>query len=263
MVKVLIIKAFVLLFLTHQSNLTSPCDDVLIWNDTVYHFYPSIKNIETYCEDTCLPIDVTTFKSDGDYKKIMLILEIKNDSLYYVSTNNCAIDNACDSLIKSVLEQGTKVWMGNFSGTFFCGYGKGSCKYGFPYLLYDREITMCIENGICKKHTVNTSVESKYGELDTLTDFVYSNLNLDNIDTSYLDDSVKTYVRYDVDSTGNLRNIKVIKSSGNESFDQEVVRVVSLIPLVSISYFKGEFFPKMSVIPVSYKKWKDFKNQKK
>jgi len=65
--------------------------------------------------------------------------------------------------------------------------------------------------------------------------------------------SAKTFVKFVVDSTGNVKNPEVVKPSAYESFDAEAVRIISNMPAWEPGINKGKKVNVYMTIPVSYK----------
>lgn len=109
-----------------------------------------------------------------------------------------------------------------------------------------------IENYSIENRAFNVSEVDKipeyYGGIDSLQAFIKNNLI--NPDTDYIG---TTYVQVVVTKEGVLDNFKIIRSIG-EAFDQEVIRLLSNMPLWKPGELNGEKVNVLFTLPIKFKK---------
>jgi len=109
--------------------------------------------------------------------------------------------------------------------------------------IYERELEFNFENGLLigtEQLDNSKTKKSKYTEdLKLLTEFIYSNINYDNLPKS---DTIKGSVSVRVissDDNGKIDSVVVIKGI-NKLYDDEAVRVIKSIPEWDVIYRHGK-----------------------
>jgi TonB family protein len=61
------------------------------------------------------------------------------------------------------------------------------------------------------------------------------------------------YIKFIITETGDIKEVKIRKSSGNDLLDAEAVRVITEMPKWSPAHLDGELVESTFSIPISFK----------
>jgi len=121
--------------------------------------------------------------------------------------------------------------------------------------IYERELEFNFENGLLigtEQLDNSKTKKSKYTEdLKLLTEFIYSNINYDNLPKS---DTIKGSVSVRVissDDNGKIDSVVVIRGI-NKLYDDEAVRVIKSIPEWDVIYRHGKRTNQIWNIPIKF-----------
>jgi hypothetical protein len=121
--------------------------------------------------------------------------------------------------------------------------------------IYERELEFTIENGILietKQFDNSKTKRSKYtSDQKLLKDFIYGNINYENLPKS---DTIKRrvfVVIVSADDNGKIDSVKVVRGV-NELYDNEAIRVVKSIPEWEVIYRHGKKISHWWTIPVIF-----------
>lgn len=191
--------------------------------------------------------------------------------------NDCqaGTDSAKSDFSKGIL----KTYIFGLTNTFT--YGKIlQDKYGIQVIYWG-----CIvdEKWDCYSNYMDEKIKEKYGkyffeevskkaqELDSmgkgdrlstfksgetgLRKFVYCNLDLTKI--NYSDDKKgKVYLRFTIDSTGKVANVKILKST-NLNYNNEAIRIINLMPHWTVGTENGKVINQEWNLPIIFdNEWK-------
>lgn len=238
-------KAIVLLFVLTFQNIifaTPQARDVLFWNDNTYFVFPFI-DIESHLSTHELE-NLNKLKNTnpptGNYRGYSFEFAIKNDTLFLLSVK----DTNKTNLTESVFGDQIRRPLFFFSDTLYLGYGQSFYEDGFWTPIYESEITVVFKNGVVQwfKDNQNKTKHSPYTYNPKLFwEFVYSEIQWDNLDTQTLRTKPDVILNCEIDSIANTDEVNIIRSSGYVEFDREAVRVIKSIPSFSVSFVKGKY----------------------
>lgn len=231
---------FIILSLFYISivdcNATLQCSDILIYKgDTLYLSISPLEKLHHVCIEIKDKEEELSSECWNGFTAEWLLedgnLYLKNIFSYSTGKN---INKRLERIIKKKFVDG-KMKADWFTGSFYGGFGRHlDCLY---FLVYEKERYMEFDKGILKlvkkydaKNTEYSIDESKVKE------FVYSNLDWDilkNVQNSI----VIVYV--EANSVGEIKRLE-IENSGGKLVDDEVKRVLRLIPNWGIYYWQGE-----------------------
>jgi len=241
------------------SLATPQARDVVYWNGNKYYSYPSILKDKEDFRNLTMYINGkygVEFMNTANYNGYICEFEIDEDTLYLLSI----IDSYNVNYMEHIYGTNTRRIVNDYTGDMYLGYGEIIDFQEVDTPVYESEITVRFECGIVKsyKDNKNKSKSSSYNGIK-LVEYIHENLNLENIDMTGLNDESKTYIEFKTDTVGNVVMTKILRSSGNEMFDKEAVRVVMSIPSCQVIFVKGKYQQSSLVQPVSYKMYKKYR----
>lgn len=221
---------------------TPQARDVLYWNGNKYSTIPNI-DIEkrmNACELNKLNLAKTANPPTSNYRGYSLELEIVNDTLYLIAIK----DTEYTDLTKIVFGSLSKKPLLDFSDTLYLGYGDSFYDHAWWTMVYESEMTVVFKNGVVKwvKDNKNKSKYSPYTyDIQLLQSFIYSNIRWNELDKKILQTKPVVYLSYEIDSVEQIKEAKIIRSSGYAEFDKEAARVIKAVPGFSISFVEGRY----------------------
>ncbi len=124
--------------------------------------------------------------------------------------------------------------------------------------IYEQEIGYKFKNGILtdiEKYDNSNSRKSIYStNSDSLHNFLFRNLNWEWIEKHNTNNDKITIVNFEVDDNAKLVNLEIIYRKINDQIDNEVIRVVGLIPEWDIKFKKGKSIRMRWNLPVKLDK---------
>ena len=90
-----------------------------------------------------------------------------------------------------------------------------------------------------KSYDNSKSRISIYSQKEKLHEFIYNNINWD--DLPKCEEPISVYLTFSANEFGKIDNVE-IKRGDNETFNQEAIRVIKLIPDWDVFFFKGRLF---------------------
>ena len=121
--------------------------------------------------------------------------------------------------------------------------------------IYERELEFNFENGLLigtEQFDNSKTKKSKYTEdPKLLTEFIYSNINYDNLPKS---DTIKGRVIVRVissDDNGKIDSVDVVRGL-NKLYDNEAIRVIKSIPEWDVIYRHGKRINQIWTIPIQF-----------
>lgn len=229
---------------------TPQVSDLLYWNDSIYHVYPSvIRNDDKFQNLTSL-IDSLYGLSTSNWNGYTCTFEFDKDTLYLIAIEDEYENDYMDYIFPS---EKRKI-MSSVNDTLYLGYGKALYDPELPFMVYENEITVVVEKGVLKsyKYNVNKSKSTHYGDEQKLIQFVYSHIDWNSIDSIILEEKPKTIVQFSVDSLAMIDNVVVLKSSGYDKLDKEVIRVLKSLPGFRISFYMGRYYYTKYKLPICF-----------
>lgn len=118
--------------------------------------------------------------------------------------------------------------------------------------LYEKEVIFEILRGQLidtKTYDNSKSKKSKYSEDSNLIQFIYKNIQWENLPLQ--NKPVKVFVKFSANEQGIIDSVKVLTKE-NESFDDEAIRVVKSIPEWDIFYRHGQFERRPWNLPIVF-----------
>lgn len=225
---------------------TPQVSDLLYWNDSIYHVYPSVFRNDARFQRLSSLIDSLYGVSTSNWNGYACTFEIDNDTLYLIAINDRFENDYMNYLFPS---EKRKI-MSSVSDTLYLGYGKAMYEPDLPFMVYENETTIVVEKGVLKscKHNMNKSKSTQYGDELKLLDFVYSHIDWNSIAPKVLEKKPRTIVQFSVDSLAMIDNVILLKSSGNDNLDKEAIRVLKSLPGFRVSFFQGKYhYPKYNL----------------
>ena len=237
---------------------TPQIPDKLIYNGDTLSVYLYLPN-EFYKPDT-VPIgqyeSIYTVNLFGDKKtcistacgrEYQATWEILENQLYLTGIYSCCYyeDNIkadLTSLFKEKVING-KVKADWVTGNVFFQKGKMITRIDAELSIYETDFEFEFSEGKLlnvKSYDNSKSRISIYSQnQEKLIDFIYSNIDWNNLPISQ--ERVSVNVRFSANENGKVDEVKIMRGD-NETFNQEAIRVVKLIPEWDVFYIRGKHF---------------------
>lgn len=239
--------------------------DRIHWNGSVHRLIPYPLDLWTEFELTSkllFGIEEMGFTSDcgRGFQAEWVIIE---NNLYLKEIYSCSYFNSRpydDSLKADLLhifpdrfENGTVKadWV---SGSFWLS--KGEIIYYDHSLgaIYEKDILLSFQGGVLTNineyNNIEKSYKSKFSDQEILNEFIYSKVDWDKL-PELNSKSTVVYVSFEVHEPGAPRNFKIVRGASSE-FNDEALRVISLLPEWSIYYTFGKYYQYVWNLPVIF-----------
>ncbi|MCC9166092.1 energy transducer TonB family protein [Pontibacter harenae] len=120
---------------------------------------------------------------------------------------------------------------------------------------YEKELVLTFKNGQLtdqQEYDNSRSHKSVYSQNeDSLQSFIYSNINWAKLLMQKSDD-VRVIVSFQTGDKPQPSNLKIVRKSANEAFNQEALRVVKMLPDWDVYYRRGEVVSVPWIMPIIF-----------
>lgn len=120
---------------------------------------------------------------------------------------------------------------------------------------YQSEVVLTFKNGILNnqiEYDNSNSYKSIFSEdQDTLKGFIYRNIDWEKI-PDLENEKVKIIVTIQTGKTRKPDSVEILRGTENEIFDQEVIRVIKLLPEWDVYYKLGEVYRMKWAFPIVF-----------
>lgn len=212
--------------------------DILIWKGDTLHLDESpLENLKDIADKIR---EKENSISSGCWNGYIAEWIIENGNLYlkniYSYSTSKNINKRLQKLLNKKFING-KLKVDWFSGSILGGYGR--TLPSIYYIVYEKERLLNFENG---KLISVTKFEAKNIEYsiseEKVKEFIYSNFNWILFDEDVdFNETISVFVK--ADFNGDLKEIK-IEESVNEKIDNELIRVLKLIPNWGTYFWDGK-----------------------
>ena len=173
--------------------------------------------------------------------------EIVKDQLYLTGIYSCCYYEdsiqADLGLLFSEKANNGKVKADWITTNAFCQTGKIIARIDAGLSIYENDFEFVFNKGKLlgiKSYDNSRSRKSIYSQnQEKLKEFIYSNINWNNLPK--LEKPIRIVLIFSANEIGTVDSVEVMRSD-NETFNQEAVKVIKLIPDWDVFYFRGEFF---------------------
>lgn len=245
-----VLSILLLLLSCSISYATPQIGDLLIYKGDTIAVYPFLLDSLLYNDDTFFEENKKIrLSSTACWRGYQAVFEVKNDSLFLQKIYGAEKQEM--NLI-SVFNKQDNVFLGCHSGTLINPKNRKIYMHEGWGGYYEYETDFVFEKEILKKTVEyhNTIKPSVYTEIDTLMNFIKSNINYENIRP--ISDRIRIAVRIDkVDEYGKIKDVSVLRGY-NEEYDREAVRVMKSIPQWQVMIRRGELIQIPWTIPALF-----------
>ena len=212
--------------------------DILIYQGDTLHLDKSpLEGLEYV---TSRIKDKEKYISSGCWNGYVAEWIIENGNLYLINIYSYSTSKNINKRLEKILKKkfiNGKMIVNWFTGTIIGGYGRTLAST--YYIVYEKEKLFNLEKGklISVKKFDAKNIEYSISE-KKVKEFIYKNFDWSFFDKN-LDFNETISVFIEADFNGNLKEIKIEKSV-NELVDNELKRVLKLIPNWGTYYWNGK-----------------------
>jgi hypothetical protein len=181
--------------------------------------------------------------------------KLTNDSLFLVGIKISGHSKTASAIGITEEFKSSSVFANWVSLSVICPYGNliQYMHQGYSSI-YEYEKEFEFINGLLKSAKVYNNSASKLSAFtentDTLWQFIYQNMDWAMIEEQKVDRKSKIVLQIQPDATGKIKDVQVIRGA-NMLIDNEVKRVIRLIPHWTVYYRRGEFLSLKWILPIA------------
>ena len=231
---------FVVTFFFCSANATNQVNDILIYkNDTLFLYDSPLEQFEDVTK-RILSLETEVELSSACWRGYRARWIIKDGILYLSKVTHCHSSKVINNLVEEVLGRNFKDGLMKADWvTDEIWAGKNLVPGGIYIDIFEKEYKFKVAEGKIKDVELISFKACHYQPEDSLYRFIYSNIDWDNIRTDKLKAQLSVYVT--TDKFGKVNHAE-IESSTNSYFNNEILRVLKLLPCRNVYYNKGEFW---------------------
>lgn len=243
-----ILTALLLATISTRGLANAQVPDILIYNGDTLSIYAnpleSLNNIDSLRKELFGLKE--SYWHTSCYREYIAEWTIIDKQLYLTAIYNCNYpENPLQADLKQLFQgkyENGKVKADWLTGNILSPQGKQLYYVHAAYAsLYEKEVVYSFVNGQLNGTTIydnSKSHISKYSEQKALQDFIYTNIDWDNLPE--LEQTIKVMVRFSANEQGKIDSVEILRKS-TEPFNTEAIRVMKSIPEWDVYYRHGQF----------------------